>query len=253
MARMKVAALVVVMAVGLPMAVLAGKGSDGLQLYVDHQFDQAIEQCKGGKDITSKLVLALSHTERYNIYKDKVDKEQAGIYLKLLEVDVNMDNVDSITKFLEIAGNPNGNKEAADLLKIAFKNSKATTDHIMKMAEFLDPAKGVEVNKMALSAIEKKLSPVRDYVVKGGTMPEEMQKLFVNKALLQPMIACLGNEKTASAAKSCLVEIEEPVLVLLEQQEMTKSVSDTIVAVKKAIEKRQKKHPDSTWFSAYSK
>ena len=70
---------------------------------------------------------------------------------------------------------------------------------------------------------------------------------------MKSLIACLANEKTISGAKDCLVSIEEPTLALLDKQEMNKGVSDTIVAVKKAIAKRMEKHPDSTWFSAYSK
>ncbi len=245
-----VVVLAVALVAGMPSGVVAG-WDDGHKQYVEHQFDSAIETCKNGKDVPSRLVTALSYVERYNIYKDKNDSEQAKIYLNILKVDVNLEDIDTLEKFLGVPGNANGNKEADKLLEIVFKNAKTTPEHMLKMARFLDPVKGDDVNKTALAALAKRLAPVREYVVNdGGTMPEDMQKLFANTALIDPLVVSLGNEKTASGAKKCLTLIEEPALKTLEAKELTKPISDTIVSIKNAIAKRQKKFPESTWFSA---
>jgi hypothetical protein len=230
--------------------IAGAKPEKGMKYYTDHQFDYAIESCKTGKDTMSKLILGLSYTEKYNIYRNKADREQAKIYLNILEVEANMENILTIAKFLNIPGNPNGNKEALALLKDAFRTSSSSVDDILKMAGFLAPDKGVDVNKAALSSLKKTLKPVRDYVSKGGTMPIKMKKLFANPELLRPLVGSLAEKKTLSYAKSCLTIIEEPSLELLEQQEMTKGVSDAIVSVKKAIARRTKKFPGSSWHSA---
>jgi hypothetical protein len=82
-------------------------------------------------------------------------------------------------------------------------------------------------------------------------MPKEMQNdLFTNPELIEPLIALLAEKKTASYARKCLVYIEEPTLQYLEELEMTKPISDAIVAVKIAMTSRLKKYPDSTWSSA---
>jgi hypothetical protein len=223
----------------------------GLKEYYDHNFDDAITSCKGGKDIVSRMILGLSYLEKYNIYKNKLDKEQASMYLKVLAVDVTIDDAPTIAQFLEIKGNPNGNKEATKLLKKSFENAKTTPEHVLLMATFLDLDKGIDTCKEALSAISKRLKPVRDYVLKGGNMPKEMQNdLFTNPELIEPLIALLAEKKTASYARKCLVYIEEPTLQYLEELEMTKPISDAIVAVKIAMTSRLKKYPDSTWSSA---
>ena len=184
--------LAAALATAIPAGVFAAGWEEGLKLYVDHQFDTAIETCKNGKDVPNRLVLGLSYVERYNVYKDKNDEEQGKIYLNLLKVDINMEHIDILEKFLAVPGNMNGNKEADKLLTAIFKNAKTTPEHMLKMATFLDPAKGDEVNKTALAALSKRLSPVRDYVNKGGTMPEKMQGLFSNAALITPLVTSLA-------------------------------------------------------------
>ncbi len=233
---------------------LAAAGTKGgFQHYVDHEFDEAIESCKGGKDVTARLVLGLSHTERYNIYKDKTDKERAGMYIDLLEVDVTLEHAAVIRTFLNVKGNQNGNKVALALLKKSFANTKSVPEHMLLIASFVTPDQSVDVRKAALYVISRRLGPVRDYVSKGGSMPKEMKdRVFTNVQLLNPVVDALSEKATASAARKCLVLIEEPALKYLEDRELTKPISDTIVSIKKAMARRKKKHPDSTWYSAYS-
>ncbi len=52
-------------------------------------------------------------------------------------------------------------------------------------------------------------------------------------------------------ARSCLVEIEEPAITAFEEQDLMEPISDAIVAIKKAMIKREKKHLTRIWFSAY--
>jgi len=227
-------------------------GDFGLEHYVNHRFDEAIEAAKSEKRaVQARLVMGLAYTERYNIYKTKPDKESAAMYLKPLAVDVTMKDVDTIRNFLNVPGNPNGNKEAAALLKVAFKQAKSTPEEILHMARFVGSDLGIDVTQIALDEIEKRLAPVREYVGKGGVMPDAMRKdVFSNPLLIQPLVAALAEKKTAGKATKCLVLIQDPAIEHLEQAEASMGVSDAVVAVKKAIQGRLKKHPESTWNSA---
>lgn len=241
---------VVLFAVLVTGTALAG-AQEGLKLYTAHEFEDAIDAVKGGKDTMSKLVLGLSHHERYYIYKDKTDKERASMYLKLLKVDVSVKDVRTIEQFLAVSGNPNGNKVALGLLKVAFANARSKPEDILMMVDFIDEEKGAAVAKIALAALYKRLKPVRDYVSKGGSMPKDMKgKVFGNPKVIGPLVAALTMEKAESSARKCLAVIEEPSLELLEEQDLSEPISDAIVAVKKAIASRMKKHPDSSWYSA---
>jgi hypothetical protein len=241
------------MVTGLPAMVTAG-GDSGLKKYAAHQFDEAVEECKDGKDVMSRLVLALAYTERYNVYKNKTDREAASMYLKPLEVDITLKDAAVLQKFLGLPGNPSGNKEVVRLLKKAFERSTSTPEDILFMAKFLNPARGPDANEIVVEALIKRLEPVRDYVNKGGTMPDKMQeRVFSDDDLILPLIDALAEKATASDARKCLTIIEEPALKPLEEKPMTKEVSDALVSIKSAIAKRKKKFPESTWFSAAGK
>ena len=247
---MRVGSIVLLIAL-LAGGVAAGPKPDaGLKHYIAHEFDKAIDSCKGGDDFASRTVLGLSFLEKYNLYKVKSDRDQARMYLKILKVDVTLKHATTIDRFLGVEGNPHGNKEAGKLLNEAFKKAR-TQDDVMLMTTFLLPYKGTDVNKSALYYIRKRLDPVRDYVSGGGMMPKADQKLFSNRKLIEPIVKALADKVTDSYAKSCLILIEEPALSYLEAVEMIGPVADSIVGIKKAMAKRQKKHPESTWFSAY--
>ena len=238
----------------LPAPGTAGLFGGGLGAYEDHEYDKAIEKCKGEKDLECRIVVAFSYLEKYNLYKIKSDKELASAALGMLHVDVTPKDVDTIAKFLNIAGNPSGNKEAAKMLKKAFENAKANAEDIFIIVRFLDPAKGQEANQIALDALVARLKPVREYVTSGAAMPPEMRKeIFAEKKLIEPVVALLNEKKLSGTARKLLVIIEEPSLKYLEEQELTKPVSDTIVEVKKAVAKRVKKFPDSSWSSPEGK
>lgn len=242
--------LAVLSLVALPPAGAAALFGGGLGAYEEHEFDKAIEKCKGEKDLECRLVVAFSYLEKYNLYKIKSDKEQAGAAMSMLAVDVGPKDVDVIAKFVNIPGNPAGNKEAVNLLKKAFENATASPEDIFTIVRFLDPEKGVESNGIALDGLLKRLKPVREYVKKGAAMPPVMRKeVFAEKRLIEPTVALLNQKKVAGAARDLLVVIEEPALKYLEEAEATKPVSETIVKVKKAIQERVKKYPDSTWYN----
>ena len=175
------------------------------------------------------------------------------MYLKILAMDARIGDAMTIERFLNLDGNPCGNKEAAKLLKKAFDVVR-TPEDVLLVSKFLAPDKGVDVNKMALKAIRKWLKPIRGYVDKGGSMPEPARAVFSDGNLIKRLIGALAHTKTDGDAESCLTLIEEPSLLYLDARaDLGKAEGDAIVSIKKAIAKRLKKRPESTWFSAYGK
>ncbi|MFH0878139.1 MAG: hypothetical protein V2A34_00355 [Lentisphaerota bacterium] len=233
----------------LPFAAGAANPDRGLREYTAHEFDNAIKSCEGGKDFLSKLITGLCYEEKSCLYKTKFDKDQAVAYFKVLSISVKMENAGDLEKVLAIEGNTWGNRAASKILNQALK-SALTPDQLLQASRFVDPKMGVEVNRIALSSLYKRLKTIRYYVTKGGSMPEKERKLFANPAFIQTFVRALAEKKTAGAARGCLIQIEEPALVELEKVELTRPLSDTIVAIKKAIEVRKKRFPDSTWFGA---
>lgn len=229
--------------------------ANALDQYRGHEFDKAIEAAKGDKkDLLARLIMALAYTERYNIYKDKADKETAATYLKMLEVDMTMQNVDTLMKVLNVSGNPNGNKEAVKLLKQSFKSAKSTPEDILHFAKFVGSEAGPDATELALSEIESRLKPVREYVAKGGAMPGVMKDdVFTDKKLLTALVSALADKQTAGKATKCLVIIQDPALERLEKAEPSGTVTEATLAVKKAIQERLKKYPDGTWYNATGK
>lgn len=223
-----------------------------LDHYREHEFDKAIQAAKDDrKDLLARLITALSHAERYNIYKEKADKEAASGHLKLLESDLTMKNADTLLKVLNVPGNPNGNKEAVKLLKRAFKSARSTPEDILHLGRFVGAEAGPEASEIALSEIKSRLEPVRKYVDKGGAMPGAMKdEVFTDKKLIDALIAALADKKTAGKATKCLVLIQDPALERLEKAEPSGAVAEAAAAVKKAIQSRLKKHPEGTWYSA---
>lgn len=249
----KLAAIPVFLAATFFLSAEVQARDDVLKLYTAHEFDKVITEAKDAKDAASRIALALSYTEKYAVYKNKADRDQAKMYIKLLEVDLGIKDAKTVEKFLNIEGNPNGNKVAADLLEKCFENAQCTPGDIMLVIPFISPAKGADVAEMAIYAVRKRLDNVREYVGNGAVMPKEMQELFQKRELIEPLVAALGEKDTASAARKCLVVIEEPALKYLEDKPPTPALADAIVDIKKAIAKRKARFQNSTWYSAAGK
>jgi len=226
-------------------------GDSGFKKYASHEFDEAIEECKGNKDTLSRLVLGFSYLEKYYLMKNKLDKDQAFAYIEPLSVSLKLEDTKILERFLSVPGNKNGNGEAMKMLKKAFERASSEPKDMIFMAGFLNPVKGGDVNNIILRALSKRLDVHRNYVKKGGTLNEKLRDdIFTNKKIIEPLVKALADKETAAEARRCLILIEEPSLPFLEKEEVGKEVSDTIVGVKKAMDVRIKKNPESKWYSA---
>ena len=241
-------ALVAIVAVTLLSGIASGNSGDALRLYRDHEFTDAIRACDGEDSVSARLVQVLAQFERYNIYKNDIDKKQAKVTLKILEGELTTEHVDAIAPLIAVPGNPNGNKVALKLLRGMLEQSGSSAADFRLLVRFVDPAFGTKANQTALRVLEKRLRPIRDYVKGGGTLPSEMRDaVFSNPDIIGPLAAALVRPNVASRARKCLVLIEEPALVHIRQLRRSKAVDDAIEDIQKAIEKRNKDYPGGSW------
>ncbi len=240
--------VVAIVAVALLSGAASGDSGDALRLYRAHEFTDAIQVCDGEDSVSARLVQVLAQFERYNIYKNDIDKKHAKLTLKILEGELTTEHVDAIAPLIAVPGNPNGNKVALRLLRGMLEQCGSTAEDFRLLVRFVDPSFGNRANQIALRVLEKRLRPVRDYVKTGGSLPSEMRdSVFSNPAIIDPVAAALLRPNVASRARKCLVLIEEPALPHIRQLRRSKAVDDAIEDIQKAIEKRKKDHPGGSW------
>ncbi len=220
-------------------------------LFERHQYEAAIElaaQHKRDKESRIGLMLlAFSHTQLYAFNDDKADQKAAGNYFDLLEDRVDSEDLENIYYFAQQSDKPWVIEEARDLLKRAFKNVKDISEapRIYPFAKVEDE----KTRELALAALEKIISLKRKYVEKGGTLRDKDITVMQDGGLIRVLL----NNIDESDAFNALLDIEAPVLTYLSEFEDTKQLIKLEEKINKAIAKREKKYPESSWYSATGK
>lgn len=221
-----------------------------MNAFKENEFDQAVELCKGHEEeLFAKLCIAFCHTEKYALYKNKLDKEKADAILKVLQKMVSVENVDEIAEFTKAKDKPVSIKEARKLMSIAFKNIRSA-DNARLLIKYLSPEYAEDINKMALDSLVKYLSVQRNYVNKGGTLPLKERELLQSPEFIQPLVNLINSD---ARAIKCLILIEEPAISYLEQAPPGEAVTKALLGIEKAKANRLKKYPQSNWYSAIGK
>jgi hypothetical protein len=137
-------------------------------------------------------------------------------------------------------------KEARSLARDAFK-SVTQVEVIPKLVYFLSTS-DEDSQELALAAIKRIIAPKRKYVSKGGTLRPKDIRIMRSKKLIVPLLERVDMRD----ARKTLVEIEEPVLQFSSGFDSV-SVSKLENNISKAVAKREKKFPESNWYSAVGK
>jgi len=208
--------------------------------------DIATEHKKNTENRIGLMLLAFSHLQLYEFNGTKSDKKSFKNYMDLLEDYVNANHLDDIKYFVAQTDKPEVVDEARGLLKKAFKN----ISHIEEAPLILDflTADDEKTRKLAASALENMISVKRKYVLKGGTLREKDIVIMQDEKLIR---ALLENIKISDALNA-LKYIEQPVLQYLADYE-GKKITKLEEKINKAIAKREKKYPNSNWYSATGK
>ena len=217
-------------------------------LFENGEYEKCIELVKKYKDDNfARMFLGFSYLQEYTFKKTKYDREMFKNARMILQDKTGSEDADHLLYFVNQKDQPSVVKEARKLLKSAFKNSKDNED-VKKMLPLLNST-DEKTKKDTLSAISKIIAPKRKVVTKGGTLRKKDITMMTDADLIKSL---LDNILVASTASKILVMIEKPVLKYLGDYE-GKKIMDLETKITKAIAKREKKYPESNWYSATGK
>ena len=220
------------------------------KLFENDKYEEVIkiasEHKKDKKRRIGIMFLTFSHLQKYELNDSKSDKRQYKNYLEVLEDNVSISDLDDINYFIEQFDKPEVVKVAQKALKVAFKNIEDVKD-VPNLLKFIK-SENKKTRKIALGTVKKFMKAKRKYVNKGGTLREEGIVVMQDEQLIR---ALLDHAKD-SKAKDILISIERPVLAYIGDYE-GKAISKIEEKILKAIMKREKKYPESSWYSATGK
>lgn len=192
------------------------------------------------------MMLAFSHLQLYEFNDTKSDRKAFKNYIELLEDYVNANHLTDIKYFIAQKDKPEVVDEARDLLKRAFKNI-SNIEEAPLVLSFLK-SDDEKTRKLAASALEDLISPKRRYVNKGGTLREKDIVIMQDEKLIRALLENIN----ISDAFDTLEDIEKPVLQYIDNYE-GKKILKLKEKIEKRIAKREKKYPESNWYSAIGK
>jgi hypothetical protein len=224
--------------------------SDTKKLFEDDEYEQVIEIAKEHKNDKDRKIglmfLTFSHLQRYELKNTKSDKTLYKNYLEFLEDSITVSHLDDLNYFIEQADKPDVVKVAQKVLKGAFKNI-SDVKYTPKLINFIK-SDNKKTRKIALKTVKRLFKNKRKFVKKGGTLRDEGIIAMQDEKLIRLL---LDNAKD-SKARDALISIERPVLAYLPDYE-GKAIAKIEKKILKAIAKREKKYPESTWYSATGK
>jgi len=220
------------------------------KLFEDDEYEQVIEIAKDHKKEKPRkiglMLLAFSHLQKYELNDTKSDKKKFKAYRDMLEDVVTVTHLDDIRYFSEQADKPDVIKAAQKLLKSAFKNMEDVGD-VNKLTTFVN-SDNKKTRKLALDTIKRLIKVKRKFVSKGGTLRDGDIIAMQDEKLIRSLFEHAKNSK----ARDILILIERPALAYISDYE-GKAVTKIEQKISKAILKREKKYPESSWYSGTGK
>ncbi|MBU0991241.1 MAG: hypothetical protein KJ737_02000 [Proteobacteria bacterium] len=212
------------------------------------EYEKCIELVKNNKDDKfARMFLAFSHLQEYTFNKTKYDKEMFKNAMMILKDKTGSEDMDHLLYFVNQKDQPPVVKEARNLLTAAFKNCKENDD-VKKLLPLLNSSDD-KTKEATLKTIKNIIDPKRKVVTKGGTLRKQDVDMMTDPALIK---ALFDNILVSGTASKILVMIEKPALKYISEYE-GKKVMELETKITKAIAKREKKYPESNWYSATGK
>lgn len=229
-------------------ALTGGWAVKARQLFEQDEYERVIRIAKPHrKSTTGKLFLAFSYLQHGIYTNSKVNKKRSKDYIDILKEGVSLRFFDDVAFFTNQRDKPSVVKAARKLLTQAFKNIDNVSDvpQVLKFLRSPDP----KIQQLASKTCTRVLKPLRTVVTKGGTLRKKDIQIMRSPRVIRALLSTIDTAKTTN----CLKLIEEPVL------KYTSRYSDNPLVVKLEqkinglVQKRQKKYPDSNWYSAIGK
>lgn len=217
------------------------------KLFEDDEYEQCIEMAESHRKTNiGAMLLAFSHLQEHIFNQRNYDREKFKSYRMRLEAKTSVNDIKDFLYFVNQNDKPSVVKEARSLARATFK-SITQIEVIPKLVHFLS-TDDRESQELALSAIRRIIVPKRKYVSKGGTLRPKDIRIMRSKKLIVPLL----NRIDMRDAQKTLLEIEEPVLQFSRSFEGV-AISKLESKINKAVAKREKRFPESNWYSAVGK
>ena len=220
------------------------------KLFENDQYEKVINIAKEHKNDKSKKIglmfLAFSHLQKYELQNTKSDKTLYKNYLEVLEDSVTVSHLDDLDYFIQQTDKPEVVKIAQKVLKGAFKNIKEVK-HTPKLLSFIK-SDDKKTRKIALKTVKRLFKNKRKYITKGGTLRDGGIEAMQDEKMIRALLDLAKD----SSARDALIYMERPVLAYIADYE-GKNIAKIKKKILKAIKKREKKYPDSSWYSATGK
>jgi len=218
------------------------------QLFEQDEYDQVIKIAKTHKkEMAGTMFLAFSYMQNGLYNNSPSDKTQSKNYISILKEKVSVDHLDDLSFFTDQRDKPDVVKSSKMLLSQGFKNIKVI-DQLPKVLRFLESPND-DVKKLASTTCTRLVSPLRTVVNKGGTMRKKDVRILNNEKNIRRL---LGSLDSANSSK-CLKLIEQPVLKYSSSYSASLKSAKLEKDINNAIAKREKKYPNSNWYSAIGK
>jgi len=217
------------------------------KLFEDDEYEKCIEMAEPHRKTNiGAMLLAFSHLQENIFNQRNYDREKFKSYRMQLEAKTSIDDVRNFLYFVNQNDKPSVVKEARSLARGTFKGV-TQIEVIPKLVHFLG-AKDEESQSLALAAIKRIIVPKRKYVSKGGTLRPKDIRIMRSKKLIIPLLERIGMRD----AQKALLEIEQPVLQFSRNFEGV-AITKLEAKINKAVAKREKRFPESNWYSAVGK
>jgi hypothetical protein len=205
---------------------------------------EIVNSVKGDTDgLYRSMFLAFSNLQLYQYTKAKEYQSQYQAHLKGVEARAQISDLNKVLYFVNLNDKPEVVKASRNLTK-KILNGMHKIEEVPLLISFAEST-DMQVRDLSFDAMRRIFKVKRDVVKKGGNLRAIDMKIMSEPNLIKILLKNASSSKAANV----LVLIEEPVL------KHADGIADAHVAkvqanVVKAAASRQKKYPNSNWYSA---
>jgi hypothetical protein len=217
------------------------------QAFTLDEYDKCIaivESEKGAADSLNRtLFLAFSNLQLYQYTKEKDYRSKYQSYLKTAESKAQISDLGKVLYFVNLKDKPEVVKSARGFTKKILDGMYKIEEVplLLSFAESQDP----QVRSLTFDAMRRIFKTKRDVVNNGGNLRSQDIKIMSDPDLIRILAKSIADSK----AVGVLVLIEDPALKQVEKMSDLHAVKAQ-EKISRAIAQRQKKYPDSNWYSA---
>lgn len=219
----------------------------GKALFEQDEYEQCIGYLDAyKKDKLAMLLLGYCHLQESILTQSEQQESAYKTYRDRVKEQLTLADINDVYYFILQSDKPVVVDEARRLADQIF-DAINDMDDLEKLVPFMSVDDEATRN-MAFSTVVRLLKPKRKYVEQGGTLRSK----DVQAMSAESLITALLNQIESGNSRKALVLIEEPVLAYVGNYSGKESLK-LEKKIRSDVEKRQKRYPDSNWYSAVGK